>query len=142
MVTPMAADGSVDIDAGVALARHLVDHGHDGLVLNGTTGEAPTTHAPEKAELVRAVVAVVHQMASQRDTGIDVDRAVRSHRGDHGSQEVAERPGRGGHGGQPTAARPGPAPPFRPSTGAATGTGSALLRATCTTLRPGPGRRR
>ncbi len=31
---------------GGALARHLVDHGHDGLVLNGTTGEAPTTHAP------------------------------------------------------------------------------------------------
>src|SRR5665648_753136 len=63
MVTPMAADGSVDIDAGVALARHLVDHGHDGLVLNGTTGEAPTTHAPEKAELVRAVVEAVGHRA-------------------------------------------------------------------------------
>src|SRR5674476_550099 len=63
MVTPMAADGSVDIDAGVALARHLVDHGHDGLVLNGTTGEAPTTHAPEKAELVRAVVEAVGDRA-------------------------------------------------------------------------------
>ena len=63
MVTPMEADGSVDIDAGVALARHLVEHGHDGLVLNGTTGEAPTTHAPEKAELVRAVVEAVGDRA-------------------------------------------------------------------------------
>ncbi|MCV2396138.1 4-hydroxy-tetrahydrodipicolinate synthase [Actinotalea sp. M2MS4P-6] len=63
MVTPMTPDGDVDIDAGVALARHLVDHGHDGLVLNGTTGEAPTTHAPEKAELVAAVVEAVGDRA-------------------------------------------------------------------------------
>ena len=63
MVTPMSADGSVDLAAGVALARHLVDHGHDGLVLNGTTGEAPTTHAPEKADLIAAVVAAVGDRA-------------------------------------------------------------------------------
>ncbi|MDO8107376.1 4-hydroxy-tetrahydrodipicolinate synthase [Isoptericola sp. b441] len=63
MVTPMSPDGSVDIDAGVALARHLVDHGSDGLVLNGTTGEAPTTHAPEKADLVSAVVEAVGDRA-------------------------------------------------------------------------------
>ena len=37
----------------------LFRSGHDGLVLNGTTGEAPTTHAPEKAALVRAVVDAV-----------------------------------------------------------------------------------
>ena len=59
MVTPMTHDGAVDIDAAVSLAEHLVNHGHDGLVLNGTTGEAPTTHAPEKAALVRAVVDAV-----------------------------------------------------------------------------------
>ncbi|NLE72136.1 MAG: 4-hydroxy-tetrahydrodipicolinate synthase [Actinomycetales bacterium] len=63
MVTPMSPDGSVDVDAAVALAKHLVAHGHDGLVLNGTTGEAPTTHAPEKAELVRAVVEAVGDQA-------------------------------------------------------------------------------
>lgn len=63
MVTPMTADGAVDLDAAARLARHLVDHGHDGLVLNGTTGEAPTTHAPEKAELVRAVVEAVGDRA-------------------------------------------------------------------------------
>ncbi|HEY3436070.1 MAG TPA: 4-hydroxy-tetrahydrodipicolinate synthase [Actinotalea sp.] len=63
MVTPMAADGSVDLAAAAALATHLVDHGHDGLVLNGTTGEAPTTHAPEKADLIRVVVEAVGDRA-------------------------------------------------------------------------------
>ncbi|WP_182113599.1 MULTISPECIES: 4-hydroxy-tetrahydrodipicolinate synthase [unclassified Actinotalea] len=63
MVTPMSPDGSVDLDAAARLATHLVDHGHDGLVLNGTTGEAPTTHAPEKADLIRAVVDAVGDRA-------------------------------------------------------------------------------
>ncbi len=64
MVTPMTDDGKLDLDAAARLATHLVDHGHDGLVLNGTTGESPTTHAPEKAELIRAVVAAVGERAS------------------------------------------------------------------------------
>lgn len=64
MVTPFAADGSVDIDAAVRVARHLVDNGHDGLVLNGTTGESPTTHAPEKAAVVAAVVEAVGDRAT------------------------------------------------------------------------------
>jgi 4-hydroxy-tetrahydrodipicolinate synthase len=59
MVTPMADDGSVDLDAAASLAAHLVEHGHDGVVLNGTTGEAPTTHAAEKTDLIRAVVDAV-----------------------------------------------------------------------------------
>jgi 4-hydroxy-tetrahydrodipicolinate synthase len=63
MVTPMADDGSVDLKAAASLAVHLVDHGHDGVVLNGTTGEAPTTHAPEKADLIRAVVDAVGNRA-------------------------------------------------------------------------------
>lgn len=63
MVTPMAPDGSVDLDAAARLAVHLVDHGHDGIVLNGTTGEAPTTHAPEKADLIRAVTDAVRGRA-------------------------------------------------------------------------------
>jgi 4-hydroxy-tetrahydrodipicolinate synthase len=64
MVTPMTKDGAVDLAAAVTLAKHLVDDaGHDGLVLNGTTGEAPTTHAPEKAELVAAVVEAVGDRA-------------------------------------------------------------------------------
>jgi len=63
MVTPMTPDGAVDLATAVALAMHLVDQGNDGLVLNGTTGEAPTTHAPEKAELVAAVVEAVGDRA-------------------------------------------------------------------------------
>ena len=63
MVTPMHLDGSIDIDSTVRLATHLVDNGHDGLVLHGTTGESPTTHAPEKAEVVAAVVEAVGDRA-------------------------------------------------------------------------------
>jgi 4-hydroxy-tetrahydrodipicolinate synthase len=59
MVTPMDATGAVDLDAAARLARHLADHGHDGIVVNGTTGESPTTHAPEKSDLVRTVVDAV-----------------------------------------------------------------------------------
>jgi 4-hydroxy-tetrahydrodipicolinate synthase len=64
MVTPMRSDGAVDFDTAVRLARHLVDHGHDGLVLHGTTGESPTTHTPEKAEVIRAVVDAVGDRAT------------------------------------------------------------------------------
>ncbi|MDC7121248.1 4-hydroxy-tetrahydrodipicolinate synthase [Cellulomonas fimi] len=63
MVTPMTPDGAVDLGAAVTLAKRLVEQGNDGLVLNGTTGEAPTTHAPEKAELVQAVVEAVGEDA-------------------------------------------------------------------------------
>lgn len=79
MVTPFAPDGSVDLQAAVALAEHLVANGHDGLVLNGTTGESPTTHAPEKAELVRAVVDAVgdRAMIVAGAGSNDTDHAVR-----------------------------------------------------------------
>ncbi|MFC8921503.1 4-hydroxy-tetrahydrodipicolinate synthase [Cellulosimicrobium sp. NPDC057127] len=64
MVTPMRPDGAVDLAAAARLARRLVDDGNDGLVLSGTTGESPTTHAPEKADLVRAVVDAVGDRAA------------------------------------------------------------------------------
>src|SRR6478609_2263390 len=63
MVTPMTLAGEIDLDAAVKVAKHLVDNGNDGLVLSGTTGESPTTHAPEKAELIRAVVDAVGDRA-------------------------------------------------------------------------------
>src|SRR5699024_7356227 len=56
MVTPMHPDGTLDIPAAQRLARHLVSSGADALLLSGTTGESPTTHQPEKDELVTAVV--------------------------------------------------------------------------------------
>ncbi|MDO5075736.1 4-hydroxy-tetrahydrodipicolinate synthase [Corynebacterium sp.] len=55
MVTPFTAEGEIDIDAGVRLAHHLVDHGCDALILAGTTGESPTTTTAEKLALLRAV---------------------------------------------------------------------------------------
>ena len=59
MVTPFRPDGSLDLDSAGRLAEHLVDAGHDGVVLNGTTGESPTTTDDEKERLVRAVVEAV-----------------------------------------------------------------------------------
>jgi 4-hydroxy-tetrahydrodipicolinate synthase len=56
MATPFAADGSLDLDAARALARHLVEHGSEGLVLAGTTGEGPTLTDKEKLALFDAVL--------------------------------------------------------------------------------------
>jgi 4-hydroxy-tetrahydrodipicolinate synthase len=56
MVTPFAADGSLDLDAGRALARRLVDEGSHGLVVAGTTGESPTLTDDEKLRLFDAVL--------------------------------------------------------------------------------------
>ena len=55
MVTPFHEGGALDIDSAVALANKLVDDGCDAILLSGTTGESPTTHQPEKDELVREV---------------------------------------------------------------------------------------
>lgn len=59
MVTPFTPDGAVDLDRAAELADRLVGDGNDGLVISGTTGEAPTTHRDEKADLLRAVVDAV-----------------------------------------------------------------------------------
>jgi 4-hydroxy-tetrahydrodipicolinate synthase len=59
MATPFDEDGAVDVDGAVTLARWLVDHGNDGLVVTGTTGEGPTLTDDEKVELWRAVAEAV-----------------------------------------------------------------------------------
>ncbi|MFP5219539.1 MAG: dihydrodipicolinate synthase family protein, partial [Actinomycetes bacterium] len=64
MVTPFTADGALDLDGAQRLAAHLVEAGNDGLVVNGTTGESPTTTDAEKADLLRAVVDAVGGRAS------------------------------------------------------------------------------
>lgn len=56
MVTPFAADGALDLEAGRRLARHLIDNGSHGLVVTGTTGEAPTLTDDEKLALLAAVL--------------------------------------------------------------------------------------
>ncbi|WP_314176863.1 4-hydroxy-tetrahydrodipicolinate synthase [Streptomyces winkii] len=63
MVSPFTADGALDLDGAQQLAVHLVDAGNDGLIVNGTTGESPTTSDVEKAQLVRAVVEAVGDRA-------------------------------------------------------------------------------
>ena len=63
MVTPFAPDGSLDLDGAARLADALVSLGNDGLVVSGTTGEAPTTSDAEKSELLRAVVGAVGDRA-------------------------------------------------------------------------------
>jgi len=59
MVTPMKPDRSIDYDGVKKLAEHLVANGHDGLVVNGTTGESATTTDEENIETVRAVADAV-----------------------------------------------------------------------------------
>lgn len=59
MVTPFAADGTLDLAAAARLAGRLVDAGCDGLVLSGTTGESPTTTDAEKLALLGAVLQAV-----------------------------------------------------------------------------------
>ncbi|MFC7243967.1 4-hydroxy-tetrahydrodipicolinate synthase [Catellatospora aurea] len=64
MVTPFAADGSVDVDGAARLAAYLVDEQrNDALVVNGTTGESPTTTDAEKDAVIRAVVEAVGDRA-------------------------------------------------------------------------------
>ena len=64
MITPFTADGAQDLDGAQRLATYLVDDlAHDGLVVNGTTGESATKTDTEDRELVRAVVEAVGDRA-------------------------------------------------------------------------------
>lgn len=56
MVTPFGPDGELNEEATRRLARHLVDHGSDGLVVSGTTGESPTLSDEEKLRLFDIVL--------------------------------------------------------------------------------------
>lgn len=63
MVTPFRDDHTLDLDGVQQLAAYLVDHGNDGIVVSGTTGESPTTTDAEKDLLIRAVVEAVGSRA-------------------------------------------------------------------------------
>src|ERR1700760_834818 len=64
MVTPFTVAGELDVDAAQKLASYLVDEQrNDALVVNGTTGESPTTTDGEKAELIAAVAEAVGDRA-------------------------------------------------------------------------------
>src|ERR671926_834057 len=82
MVTPLAEDGSIDLAGAQELAAHLVDRqAHDGLVVLGTTGEAPTIGDGESHAVLEAVMDAVGDRATvvagvgTNDTAHSVDRA-------------------------------------------------------------------
>jgi 4-hydroxy-tetrahydrodipicolinate synthase len=65
MVTPFTDDHEVDYDGVAALAAHLVDDlGHDGLIINGTTGESPTLRDSEKIASLKVVLDAVGDRAT------------------------------------------------------------------------------
>ncbi|MGP3910435.1 4-hydroxy-tetrahydrodipicolinate synthase [Nonomuraea sp. 10N515B] len=92
MVTPFTSDGEVDYVAVRRLAIYLVDEQHnDGLIVNGTTGESPTTSDEEKQRIVSAVLdavgdrATVVAGAGTNDTRHSVELAKQAARaGAHG----------------------------------------------------------
>ncbi|HVF19965.1 MAG TPA: 4-hydroxy-tetrahydrodipicolinate synthase [Mycobacteriales bacterium] len=91
MVSPMTADGSIDLVGAATLAAHLVDAGNEGIVVNGTTGESPTTSDEEKDQLVRAVVDAVGDRAR-------VVAGVGSYDTAHSCRLAAEAEKAGAHG--------------------------------------------
>jgi 4-hydroxy-tetrahydrodipicolinate synthase len=84
MVTPFDKDGAIDWAGVEKLAQHLVDTGHDGIAVNGTTGEAPTTKSSEKLEIIKVVKKVVGSKiqvlsgAGDNETSYTVEQAKRS----------------------------------------------------------------
>ncbi len=84
MVTPFKRDLSIDWEGVETLAKHLLATGHDAIIVNGTTGEAPTTSDDEKDEVVRVVKAAVagkaHIVAGagNNETSHSVEQALRA----------------------------------------------------------------
>ena len=64
MATAFHEDGSLDLDGTARIAAHLVDHGHDGVVVSGTTGESPTTSVAECGQILTAVKDAVGDRAT------------------------------------------------------------------------------
>jgi 4-hydroxy-tetrahydrodipicolinate synthase len=96
MVTPFAQDGSLDLDAAGRVAEHLADHGHDGVVVSGTTGESPTTSVEEDGQLLQAVLEAVGDRLTvlagvgTNDTAHSVELVVQAEKlGAHGALLVS-----------------------------------------------------
>ncbi len=91
MVTPFKKDLSIDWEGVSTLAKHLVDTGHDAIVVSGTTGEAPTTSDEEKDQIIKVVLeaagkkAKVIAGAGNNETSHSVEQALRAQKaGAHG----------------------------------------------------------
>jgi 4-hydroxy-tetrahydrodipicolinate synthase len=91
MVTAFHDDGTLDLDGTARVAEHLADHGHDGVVVSGTTGESPTTSVEEDGQVLRAVLEAVGDRLTvvagvgTNDTAHSVELATQAERlGAHG----------------------------------------------------------
>lgn len=91
MVTPFKQDRSIDWEGVSTLARHLVETGHDAIVVSGTTGEAPTTSDDEKDQIIRVVLEAVGNKvkviagAGNNETSHSIEQAQRAQKaGAHG----------------------------------------------------------
>jgi len=91
MVTPFKKDLSIDWDGVSTLATHLVDTGHDAIVVSGTTGEAPTTSDDEKDQIIKVVLEAVGNRAKviagagNNETSHSIEQALRAQKaGAHG----------------------------------------------------------
>ncbi len=91
MITPFKKDLSIDWDGVSTLAKHLVDTGHDAIVVSGTTGEAPTTSDDEKDQIIKVVLeavggkAKVIAGAGNNETSHSIEQALRAQKaGAHG----------------------------------------------------------
>ena len=84
MVTPFKKSGEIDWSGIESIANHLVSTGHDGIAVNGTTGEAPTTSDDEKDEIVKVVRKVVGSKikiiagAGNNETSHSIEQAQRA----------------------------------------------------------------
>lgn len=76
MITPFDDAGEVDFDTAQRLARHLVAEGHEGLVVCGTTGEAPTLSDDEKLGMFAAVVEAVDVPVVAGTVGYDTAHSI------------------------------------------------------------------
>lgn len=91
MITPFKKDLSIDWDGVSTLAKHLVDTGHDAIVVSGTTGEAPTTSDDEKDQIIKVVLEAVGTRAKviagagNNETSHSIEQALRAQKaGAHG----------------------------------------------------------
>ncbi|MEO7269652.1 MAG: 4-hydroxy-tetrahydrodipicolinate synthase [Knoellia sp.] len=84
MVTPMRPDGSVDEEGVRAVVEHLIANGHDGIVVNGTTGEASTLTDDESIDVVRLAKEIAADRAAitagigSNDTAHSIHMAARA----------------------------------------------------------------
>jgi 4-hydroxy-tetrahydrodipicolinate synthase len=84
MVTPFTKSGEIDWAGLEKIAAHLISTGNDGIAVNGTTGEAPTTSDDEKDQIIKTVRKVVGDQvkiiagAGNNETSHSVEQAKRA----------------------------------------------------------------